>query len=280
MGYRVTIWFTQQGDRLGGWSENFWNNSPDVTTLIPRIQALRTMLVWLKGDQTYSPRYRYSEIGVFRSAQTIIVPGAAPRAAPPMPLAPTTAGSDYLTTKIFMRLGSANGATQQWFGGQVDDAIVDGGYLNRNNAAIGNAAQLFALLANSANGWCVNMLPRVQVFNPISFIDNVTGTVTLPLAAALPATRIRIKGVRGLTAANGLWQVNQVAVPTVPPTFVLRGWTAQPLAPMTKSNNPTWAAQIYALYPINGGGFVRSSNHRAGRPTGQVGGRPKKRKTA
>jgi hypothetical protein len=286
MAYRVSFFFTQQGDRLGGWSENYWNNAADYPTCLTRAQNLRPLLVTAKGDQTYCPRFRITNTSVFRSGITTIVAGAAPRVGISTgPIVPSASGSDYLVTKLLLRLYSATKNTQQWFGGQADSAIVNGGYYLPGSITNG---PLFAALYNSANGWCVNTLPATQVYTPIASIDPVTGTVTLPPGAALPALnpprlpRIRISGVRGLLYANAVWNCLLPGTPTTPPSFVLQGWAPNPQqqVPMSKSNNARYANQVFVLTQISGAAFIRSSNHRAGRPSGLVGGRQKRRATA
>jgi hypothetical protein len=288
MAYRVSFFITQQGDRIGGWSENFWNNASDYNTCLNRALALRLLLTSAKGRQAYCPRFRITNTAVFRSGQTTIIPGAGPATlGVSLSYTPIAGSSDYQGTKILLRMTyqvtGALKSTTQWFGGQIDDAIINGGFYDPGS--VSGASALFAALATTANGWCVNTLPTPQTYGPIASIDPVTGTVTLPPGGALPLPnpprlpRIRISGVRGLVYANGLWNCIIPGTPTSPPSFVLQGWapTAAQQIPMTRSNNPRFANQIYFLTPIQAANFIRSSNHRVGRPTGQFGGRPKKR---
>lgn len=290
MAWRVSFFWTQQGDRLGGWSENYWSNLASYDAVVASARILRLALDNCKGVQTYCPRFRVTNTSVFRSGQTTIIAGAAAQTPGSASGDPSPNASDYQGTKVLMRMFFIkNGqrlSTTQWFGGQNDSAIVSGGFYVQGS--IGAQGTLFALLGNPNAGWCVNSLVAPTTGGPIASIDPVTGTVTLPAGGTAPAPiagrlpRIRIQGVRGLLYANRVWNCILPGVATNPISFVLQGWnpTQQQQVPMGQSNNPRFTNQAYALFPIQSVGFIRSSNHRIGRPPGQFGGKPKRRATA
>lgn len=268
MAFRVNFFLQQQGDRLGGWSENYWNSKTDLSACITAALALRTALMFAKGDQAVCPRYRISDPVVFRSGRTYIVGGASARVG--------NFPSDYQVTKLLLNFTSSITTTQQWFGGQTDASIVNGGYYDPSSS-LGSLTAYANTLANGTNGWSVRSLNPAFPPIPVLSIDATTGTVTTGGHTYVTGDRIRISYVHGLTSANGLWRVIQI--PSNTTQFNLAGWIASPLTPMLKSPNARVRLQSYTLSQITQVRIVRASNHRVGVPTGTFGGRRKRRKT-
>lgn len=268
MAFRVNFFIQQQGDRLGGWSENYWNSKTDRSQCIVSALALRAALMLAKGDQAICPRYRISDPAIFRSGQTYIVGGATGRVG--------NFPSDYQVTKLLLNFKSAITTTQQWFGGQTDSSIINGGYYDPSTS-LGSMTAFANVLASGANNWCVRCLDPAFPPIPILAIDATTGVVTTGGHTYVTGDRVRISYVHGLTVANSIWKVIQI--PSNTTQFNLAGWIASPLTPMLKSENARVRLQRYTLSQITEVRIVRSSNHRVGRPTGQFGGRPKKRRT-
>lgn len=274
MPFRINFFLTQQGDRIGGWSENYWNSGTDLTVVKTATLELRAALMQAKGSQANCPRYRITPI-VFtsstippRSGKTYLVQGAQPRGGDSFP-------SDYQVTKLLLNFRGITTTTQQWFGGQVDDCVVSGGFYNPS--ASGSSLTIFgSLLASAGKGWSIYCLNPAFPGIPILSIDATTGTVTTGGHTFVTGDKIRISYVHGLLVANAIWKVIQI--PSNTTQFMLAGWVPSPLTPFLKSPNARVRLQRYYMEQISQVEVVRSSNHRVGRPTGQFGGRPKRRR--
>lgn len=268
-GFRVSFFCQQIGDRTAGWSENFWCSLTDRSQALVAAQNLAQALNFAKGSQTWVPRFRMSIPGVFRSGKTYIRSGAAP--------ASTAYPSDYPVTKWLLQMVGNAVTTQQWFGGVLDSSVISGGVLDQAQVLAAGFARVRTQLLNQANGWQINALNPGTLPIPILSVDPATGTVTTGGHTYITGNRVRIQFVRGLTYANRIWRVIQIAGNTT--QFVLAGWAPQ-TTPFLASPSASARQQNYLGQTIVQVNPVRSSNHRVGRPTGLFGGRPKKKRTA
>lgn len=264
--FHVSLSWQQQVDRVGGWTENFWNNLDSQAAVYTKTIGLIHSLFNLKGNPAFCPRFRISEVGKFRSAKpykTQQLPGNS--------VGPDTA-SDYPTTKLQVKFtGSTIQATTQWLGGLRDRDFSGGGFWLPQGASVNFWNSLVTTLTTIGNGWNIYVLdPSVVPFN-ITAIDPATGIVTTVGANILDQAKVRVKGVRGLTTANGIWRVTKVA----DQQYRLQGWVST-TQPMTKSN-ASIRAQIYAGQPISKVEAIQSTSHKVGKPTGLLGGRRKRR---
>jgi hypothetical protein len=277
MPYRVTFFFQFQGDRLAGWSENYWNNLADTTALNNAIQALGNKLMLVKAAGVQWTRTRVSIPGSPRNSYTLL--NVPINQFPPVP-GSNTSSADYQQTKWLLQLTHApfpanqpgQNSTRQWFGGITDTSVQNAQY-QPNNPAYAIFNQLVGLLSSPANGWIMWQLNPAFPANPIIAINNTTGVVTTANAISFgTATLVRVSRVRNLTAANGLWTWQPIVGANN--QVQLLNWTPQTNIMMT-SPKATIRPQIYAQQTIVSASIVRSSNHKAGRPTGQFGGRRK-----
>lgn len=279
MPFRVTYFFELQGDRLGGWSENFWNNSASVDALLPKAQDLGGRLIISKGGGVLWTRTRISVPGSPRNTVTLINNPA--RQSGPFDLASVNA-PDYQVTKWLLQLAGpkppanqpGGNTTLQWIGGTTDRSVISA-YLQPGAVIASLFPQAIARLTNSANNWCVYVLNPAIPAIPVVSVNPTTGVVTCggPINFANGAL-VRVSRIHNLTAANGLWRVT--VNPSDNTQFTLNNWTVQTniMGPSPKAN-VRW--QTYAPLQIQGATVVRSSNHKVGRPTGQFGGRKRTR---
>jgi hypothetical protein len=275
--FRVTYFFELQGDRLGGWSENFWNNSASFDSLLPKAQELGGRLIIAKGGGVLWTRTRISVPGSPRNTITLINNPA--RQSGPMDLTSVNA-PDYQVTKWLLQLAGpkppstqpGGNTTVQWIGGVTDRSII-GAYL-QPAAVIGSLfPQVVSRLTNSGNNWCIYVLNPTIGPIPVVSINPTTGLVTCGSAINFPnGSLVRVSRIHNLTAANGLWRVTVNPIDNT--QFTLNNWKAQTnVMDVSPKANVRW--QTYSPLQIQGASVVRSSNHKVGRPTGQFGGRAK-----
>ncbi len=278
MGWRVTFTYSDQGDRLGGWSENYWNNLTSQSAVTTAAFALGSRLSYCKAAGVYWTQTRFSVPGSPRNSFTVSNNPAYTSGTPVLggPNSP-----DYQGTKWLLKMQGppppagvpGSGATKQWFGGVVDNSILSA-YLQQSVVISSTFPSVVGLLTNAANGWSVNVLN--PSFPPISIIaiNSATGVVTCSGAYNFgAATVIRISRVRGLPYANGLWTWSPIGSSNF--TFQLLNWLPQ-TAVMTTSPKANVRPQLYILNSILSCTALRSSNHRVGRPTGLFGGKRKR----
>lgn len=277
MPFRVTYFFQYQGDRLAGWSENYWNNQGSFDALLPIAQKLGQKLIISKGVGVFWTRTRISVPGSPRNTTTLIndpavSSGSFSLDSPNVP--------DYQQTKWLLQMAGpkppanqpGGNTTLQWFGGTTDASIV-GAYLQPASVLASLFPQARAELVKSSNLWSVYVLNPAVPAIPIVSIVPATGVVTCAGAINFPTgALVRVSRIHNLTAANGLWRVT--VNPADNTQFTLNNWTAQTniMGPSPKANV---RYQTYSPLQIQGVSVVRSSNHKVGKPTGQFGGRKK-----
>jgi hypothetical protein len=267
MPFKVSFFWDQQTSLLGGWSENFWNTLASIAEVKPKADALRVAMSDYKGNPTYCPRYRISDTVVFRNAETFTTGS--------LPIAPFPANdADYPTTKVQLVLGASNGRkTSQWFGGVRDTDVSSSGNWNPEPLSNTRLAAIANILATGANGWAIRVLDPAVLPVTIISINGTTGVVTTAANTIPDQARVRIKGVQGMTVANGIWRVQKLS----DTTFQLNGWI--PTSQLFGKGNPTIRNQVYTFLTIATVKMPRSTSHRVGKPGGLLGGRRKRRKT-
>lgn len=270
MAFRVATFWVLQADRLGGWSENFWLDTTDRGAAVNAAEDLVQKSKFAKASQPYCPRFRITDPAVFRSGKTTKRFGAGP---PPEDQASYPA--DYITTKWQIRVNSQRGSTTQWIGGLPDDYVIKGSY-NRDAITNPSWTTFIGYLLTSTAPWSVRVLDSTVPVKVIQEINNTTGIVTAKNHQLGENDRIRIKGVRGLTQANGLW--NPILIPNNPDQFQLPTW--QPTTQVMTKSNASFRVQKYVYSRILSIEVIQATSHKAGRPTGLLGGSRKKRKTA
>lgn len=263
--YHVSFFWQQSVSRTGGWSENFWNNLDSKAAVQAQAELLRAAMFQLKGNPAFCPRYRITTVGKFRDTTTILTQQVAGSTVT------DAEAADYPTTKIQVKLKSASTFTNQWFGGLRDADVRGGGFWQPTGAATGRINAIFALLTSPARGWNVYVLdPANLAFNIESF-DAATGIVVTVGANILNQDKVRIKGVKGIAKANGIWRVTK----TADQTYRLQGWVGT--AEVFLKSNASMRKQSYIGQPVATCEVVQSTSHKVGKPGGLLGGRRKKR---
>lgn len=264
MAFRVSYRFVQQASKLGSWTENFWCNTNDATQMLTQADALRSALVLSLGDQAYIPSYRWSVVGKFRQSNQILVVGAGPRGG-------TAFDADYPTTKLLLKMIAAGVSTKQWHGGLVDDWISRGGNYVPTGGSTSSMNRIFAQLTSNTTNWSIYSLDPNRPIFLVKAIDPATGIVTTNVNTLPVDSMVRIKGVKGLKAANGIWRITVIDNTH----FSLNGWTPTTVT-MTKGN-PTVSQQTYAFTKIQLCTIVRSTKHNVGKYPDQLSGKAKKK---
>lgn len=263
MAFRVSIRFVQQSRKLGSWTENFWLDTNDLSAAIVEGNALADVLQFVKASQVYSPYFRVSQVGVFRASEQVLRPGAGSRGA--------TFDADYPTTKLQLQFRSSLSRTTQWFGGVPDVWIANSG----NYVPAGNSTtfmnQLFAHLTEAGRVWSIRILDPNRSTFIVKAINGTTGTVTTNQNTLDNNSRVRIKGVRGMTSANGIWTITVINNTS----FTLDGWT--PTTDVMTKGNPTVRPQTYIFQKIVRCKVVGSTSHKVGKLPDQLSGQSKSR---
>jgi hypothetical protein len=134
---------------------------------------------------------------------------------------------------------------------------------------------VLALLKDSANLWSLHPLDRTVPLKVVTGVDLTTGIVTCPAHGYGPAgtvVKIRLKGFATPKVLNQIWRITVIDANT----FSLSLW--QPLTgQVVTGKNPTARLQTYTYVQIADVLQIRSTKHNVGRPTGQLGGRRKRR---
>jgi hypothetical protein len=267
MAYRVSLRFNQQSSRIGGWSENFWLNTTDLTSALNQCNALRSAMTFAKGHPVVCPSYRISVVDSFRQAEVVKFPV--------VPQSTESFDADYPTTKIQLRFAApvtgGLAKTLQWFGGVQDSWITNSG----NYVPTGGSAQafsrLFALLTSNTTNWSIRVLDPTRAKFLIKAIDPVTGIVTTNTNTLAVDSMVRIKGVKGLLAANGVWRITVIDSTH----FSMNGWV--PTTTVMTKGDPTVRPQTYTLLKIQACKAVQSTSHKVGKPLDQLSGKSKKK---
>jgi hypothetical protein len=267
MPFKVTIFWAQQTSKLGGWTENYWNTLAGFTDVAPKASQLALSWFNYKGNPTYYQDIRLTDVDNFRNTRLMGV------SSNPATVTDAT-DADYPTTRGLLLLASANtppGRTRQWVGGLRDRDVTNSGRWNPVPASVSLINAIVAQLTSPGNGWAVRVLNPANALVDIININGTTGIVTTAPSPVLSGQRVRIKGVRGMTVANGIWKVDKLT----DGSYQLRGWVPTTLPFL--AGNPTMRLQSYVYQSIASATIVRTTSHRVGKPTALLGGRRRKR---
>lgn len=267
--YRVQLRFQQQSTLLGGWTMNFWAQSASLDKVISDSDFLATTLSNTVGAQTVIQGSRISTVGVSRQTlkRSFNFGGT--------PLVAST-DADYPSTALQLVLVDTGGdRVLQWIRGIPDAVVSDSGRYNPTATFTRNLNSVFNALTASGQTFVLRNLVRTTPNLVISAINPTTGVTTVPSHGYGPAGTVnyaRIRGVRGLTYANKVWQFTVVDANTLQLNF----WAAQTDV-IEPGGKPTCTLQVYGYNKIASASIQAVSSHRTGRPTGLLGGRRKRR---
>jgi len=265
MPFRIAVRWVQQSSKLGSWTENFWCDVADKTSALTQATNLISVLNSAKAAQVYAPSYRISEVGAFRKSEQIL------RVATPSNNVAIYGDADYPTTKLLLKFFGSDAATQQWYGGVDDEWISKSGNYVPVGQSTAKLNAIFAELSKGGVNWSIRILDPNRPTFIVKAIDKVTGVVTTNTNTLAVDSKVRIKGVKGLTAANGVWRITVISGTQ----FSLNGWTPQ-TDDMTKGD-PTVRPQTYVFRKIVSAKVVRSTKHNVGKMPDQLSGKAKKK---
>lgn len=273
MPFRVSLFFSQQSEKLTGWSENFWNSALAGADIEPQVVALRSKLIFSKASQVNCPYGRISTADSFRQVKPLKFIASNTGTTPATP----SGDADVPQTGLLLQFnGAPPNFTRQWFRGIEDRQISLSGTYNPVGAFTGWLNAFFAQLLKSGEGWAIRVLDPTVLPKTISTFASDTGIFTSVGLNADTDVTIRIKGAKTLRAANGLWRVTKL-VPA--DTYQLQQWV--PLAAgIPLGGHPTARRQVMVYQQITACSVIRATTHKAGRPFGLAGGRRKRRQTS
>lgn len=259
--FRVSFFFSQQGDRLGGWSENYWNNLSSQSAVTAAAVALQQLLWSIKGNGVNAPYIRISQVGNFRSAfilntnLTSVATGASNDA-------------DFVDTAGLIRyFGPAPYFTNQWTRGIPDNCVTTGGRFVPTTAFVTNFNALSTALQAGGNGW---VLRNLNQSNPRKVITAVTlaGVVTATAHGFSTGNYVRISRTGGIPGLNQVWLITVIDTNT----FQLVG---VPAGGFTGNYTKPGTAQLqsWIFQAITSATVLRATKHNTGRPFGLLSGR-------
>lgn len=268
MPFKVSFFLSQQGDRIGGWSENFWNQSASLSAAATEAAVVVGLLQATKGAQTFVNSVRISDVANFRSTQILTVSS-------PAPIGPVGSfDSDYQTTGALVRISTAVGTyTQQWFKGNPDVNVQAGGRWQPVGAWITAFGALTGRLNTGINGWCIRKLDTTQQKYLILAISQ-TGILTVAATNFTVGSNVKIRVSRvGGFAINALWNANVISATSLQ----LIGYVPPATPPVYTGGKGTVQLQSFVYTGIGTLAVVRATEHKVGRPFGQLIGRRKRR---
>jgi len=267
--YKISYMFTQQADRIGGWTENLWLEGASDTYASFQAALMLPYISALHGTATYSTGYRYQQQGGGRASTLVTNPFGAPGSLTDPNV------SDYPTTAVALRMMTGDGRRlTQWIKGVPDSVITKGGHYTPDSTYTGKMNAFIGQLLQPNSPWRLRVLDNTKTYRPVTNITQA-GVVSCPGYPFDNTTQIRIKGVKGLSVANGIWRLSIIDLDT----FQLLQWTTpSPATPYVKCNS-----QARALVPtfvgIAGCQAYRATSHKVGRPFGQLSGRRRTRRS-
>lgn len=262
MPYHVSYFFKQNVGRIGGWSENYWNNLTDLPTVNTKAQAFLPVLRALHGRQSVCNHIRVSDAATFRVTEITLVPGDV------NPEVLGTTFSDYPTTALGTLLGAAPSyKVRAWLKGTWDSIIDVGGFYDPGPNFTINVGAWAAHLTTGTNGWALRVIDRAQ---PLKVVRDITqaGVVTVLAHGYADNSRVRISRSKGLTQANALWRITVIDGDS----FSLQGWVTPAVATPYQGNG-TVRLQSYIYPSINSAKIERATKRNIGRPFGLLSGR-------
>lgn len=268
MPFRVSFFCQVQQERLGGWSENYWNSLSDLTAVIPLAKALRIALYTCKGRPVGMPTIRISPISNVRQVKILTFPVASANSTDPSLL------TDYATQKAGLKLmANPSFTVRQWFGGVYDEDIASGGRWDPTPDDLKAFKALFAILTNAANGWALRKIDTSVMKKTVQAIS-VAGVVSSLGHGLETDDLVRVGRVLTPNNINKVWKVVKISADS----YSLNGFQTLTSAPIVK-NSTYGQKQQFNYYQIASAEIERATSHRVGRPFGQLSGRRRRQRT-
>lgn len=265
MAFRVSFFWKQQADLLGGWSESFWNLGTDVGPVETAATNLRTRLNAVHGQQTLCTEIRISDVSQFRDVSILRFTTT--------PSPPGSVNdSDYPGVGVQLKLKAAgNYIVRQTVRGTEDGDIRDGGRWKPRPATVIRFNALFAELTSAGNGWALRVQNRLIPKKVVSAITNA-GVITVAGHGYATNDFVRITRAKGTYDVNHVWQI----VVLDSNSFSLIGWVA-PTDPAVYKGNGKAILQSKTFIQISNVTYVRAAARKPGRPFGLSIGKQKSR---
>lgn len=273
MPFKVTFFSKQQSSKLGGWSTSFWHGSTQLQNCIEDTTFTRNFLAQTQGAQAYISEARISEVGAFRQVRNLLF-----KAAGPKKVEDDNPDADYPSTAIQLIMkAQPNHSAKVWLRGIPDDIVSDAGKYNPTPLFKKRLDSFVRVLTEPALGWSLRVLDPARPNRPITAFNAQTGVVTVPahgFGAAGTTLKVRVKGVKGIAAANQVWRITVLTADTVQLSFWIE--TSEVIQP---GGNPVMTPQTYVFVKTTAAEAGIATSHYTGRPTGLLGGRRRKRKS-
>ena len=258
MAFRCSFFFVQQvGNKTAGYSENYWNNLTDISSVIAALTALRSALIKFKGFGISCPVVRVQDLSNFRAAQQVnfVTSGTPPSGG--------NFGSDFPTTKGLLRLfGPTKYTVNQWLGSIPDGAVSFNGQWTPQPSTVTSFKALVALLTNGANGWVTYQQDKTQAKKTITAVT-LAGVVTVTAHGYASGNKVRISRTGGIPGLNAVWTITVIDSNT----FQL---VAVPVGGFTGGYTKVGTAQLQSriFQNITDAQIIRVTEHKVGRPFG------------
>lgn len=267
MPWKVSIFWTAQADRLGGWSENFWNNIDSFDTVKAKAIALTQAFDKVHGTQTYATNIRISDITTPRNADNVPLVSAAD------PPADVSTSSDIQNTAANMRLfGAGNYSTSQWIRSCHDGDVNTGGRWNPLPSTANALGVVLGIMNSAANGWCIRVQDRTVPRQLVSGAS-MAGIITVTGHGYASGQKVKITQAKGTMGINGVWRITVIDSNT----FSLIGYQTPEDSPVYKGDGLVYKVSRI-LVPVTNLKIVRATSIKTGRPFGQLTGKAKKKK--
>lgn len=274
MACRVQLFWTTQGNLLGGWSENFWNNRPFSADIYPLAKLLFQQLDKMHGNQTYCSNIRVSDLDNFRNVQneSLTTGPSAPSDSPN--------ASDFMNTAALLKLNATGSSsppilysTKQWVRSCHDGDVNSGGRWNPLPATTAALGLLRGQLTTTGNGWCCRVQDQ-STPKKIVAAASAAGVITANGHGFADGQKVIISRAKGDIPINGTWRVTVIDANH----FSLIGFQQPAGTPVYLGNGVTYAVNKI-LVPITDIKVVRATAHKTGRPFGQSSGRRRTQRT-
>jgi hypothetical protein len=252
---------------------SFWHDQTDPAAVRPKLDDVAVILYQMTGQQTDVVGYRVGAVlpngvGVARR----FVSGDYT-----FGIATGSKSSDFPTTAWLLKLLGSTGQYERiTLRGVPDTSITTGGVFVPSDRDSTNLSKFYQAL--NANGFgIVYQDPAIQP-KIVTGFDSTSGIVTCPAHGYPAGSRVKIARVKNIPGLNKIWAIIPSA--TTLDQFLIRGWT-NTTAPIVGSFGKSYAllqSKTFATIQVPGEDtawtdWVRSTEHRTGRPTALLSGR-------
>jgi len=269
--YRISFIYDQVGDRSGGWSENFWNESGGLGAAIAVAEAVRGPAQEVHGRQTVMRAIRISEydanLKATRVARTLYYTGNVNQSVG------TAAESDYQTNAGGLELRSGDVySIRSWIRGIWDSAVTVGGTWTPTAAYAPKLTAYYDALTLPANSFRLRVINKTNLGKPLQAITQL-GQCTVNNHGWVSGNRIRISGTKGVAGLNKTWSIVVVDANN----FTIHPWSI-PVDPPVFTQLGEARLLATVLVPLTYVRVIRASKRDVGRPFGLlVGSHPRPR---